>query len=103
MLIDTQLEKAKELAETIRRKVEKHVFLIKDVPYPVTISIGVSNFPSYIIDAEVLKGKKLNEVAMHDVRRMLTAADKALYLSKEQGRNRVTISDPIPLPENTSK
>ncbi len=95
LLIDTSLDKAKELAEMIRRKVEKYEFIINDKLYPVTISIGISNFNSYLIDSKLLKKKSLADVAMHDLRRMLTAADKALYKSKEQGRNRVTVSDPL--------
>ena len=63
--------------------------------HPVTISVGVGNFPSYVIPSEALKEKKLSEITMHDVRRMLSSADKALYVSKENGRNRVTVSDSL--------
>ena len=46
----------------------------------VTISVGVANFPEDGVSAE----------------EMLEAADKALYLSKKNGRNRVTMHERAP-------
>jgi diguanylate cyclase (GGDEF)-like protein len=51
---------------------------------PVTISIGIAGYPEHASTAEEL----------------LRLADKSLYQSKAQGRNRVTIAqtEPVPLP-----
>ncbi|WP_367613474.1 GGDEF domain-containing protein [Vibrio sp. RE86] len=65
------LEDATELAETICRKVEAHIWVHGD---PLTTSIGVAS----------LRDERSNE--------MLTRADEALYLAKRNGRNRVSVS-----------
>jgi diguanylate cyclase (GGDEF)-like protein/PAS domain S-box-containing protein len=62
-------------AEDIRRKCEKLVMLHDGERVQVTTSFGVASFPVH--------GLKPDEV--------IVKADKALYLSKNNGRNRVTI------------
>ncbi|MBU1863327.1 MAG: diguanylate cyclase [Candidatus Omnitrophica bacterium] len=101
LLIDTDLDKTKQLAETIRRRIEECDFVINNKRHPVTISVGISHFSSYSIETAIMKTKTISAVTMHDVRRMLSAADKALYASKEGGRNRSTTSDPL-TPETPS-
>ncbi|MFD1031958.1 sensor domain-containing diguanylate cyclase [Metaplanococcus flavidus] len=65
------LERAEDLAEHIRERVELH-----DWPYqPITVSIGV---------AQGLKGHSISEMLQH--------ADAALYESKNAGRNKVTVA-----------
>ncbi len=91
LLIDTELTKAQDMAENIREKVESEEFILGEGRHPVTISIGVSNFPSYVIDPDRLKEKSLSDVVKHDLRRLLAETDKALYQSKENGRNRVSV------------
>ncbi|WP_231566477.1 GGDEF domain-containing protein [Vibrio caribbeanicus] len=63
---------AAELAERIRHKVESHIWIHGD---PLTTSIGVAS----------LGDERVNE--------MLTRADEALYVAKQQGRNRVEVSE----------
>ena len=63
---------AAELAERIRHKVESHIWIHGD---PLTTSIGVAS----------LGDERVNE--------MLTRADEALYVAKQQGRNRVELSE----------
>lgn len=71
VLRSVDLANAEGLAEHIRERVELH-----DWPYqPITVSIGVA----------VLKaGNSLSELLQH--------ADAALYNSKNEGRNRVTVA-----------
>ncbi|MBM3266495.1 MAG: sensor domain-containing diguanylate cyclase [Candidatus Sericytochromatia bacterium] len=76
ILPETDIDEAMRVAERIRRAVESHA-----VPGPdgqllaVTISIGVAVFPHHAGDPELL----------------VAAADAALYDSKHNGRNRVTL------------
>ena len=63
---------AMEVAEKLRRMVESYRF--PGVPVKVTISAGVAEFPAH--------GRTRDE--------LVAAADAALYVSKEAGRNRVS-------------
>jgi len=70
------LEEAAKKAETIRGKVQLHVFNYEGKRIPVTTSLGVSELRS----------------DMETATDLIKSADKALYESKEGGRNRVTVS-----------
>jgi diguanylate cyclase (GGDEF)-like protein len=59
------------VAEKLRRQIETHPF--PGVPRPVTISCGVADYPTH--------GSTRDEV--------VAAADSALYLAKQAGRNQV--------------
>lgn len=65
---------AMKTAERIRSQVEKTTFTFENHELPVTASFGVSGFPGQACTLDAL----------------LSAADAALYVSKENGRNRVT-------------
>ncbi len=67
-------ENAAVFAEKLRRLVEQ--FQFPGVPRPVTISIGVSEFPG--------AGKSRDG--------LVRAADSALYQAKQQGRNKVVVA-----------
>ncbi len=69
----TPMRTAMEVAERIRTTVEGHVFRFENKIIPVTISIGVST-----------KNSTDTWETIYD------RADKALYLSKQSGRNKVT-------------
>jgi diguanylate cyclase (GGDEF)-like protein len=58
-------------AERIRQAIEGYKFYIKDELVPITISLGISGYPE---DA-------------HTKLELIDRADKALYFSKEKGRN----------------
>lgn len=66
---------AARVGERIRARIAEAPLQIDDQTVPVSVSIGVASYP--------LHGDKLDLIARN--------ADKALYLSKTQGRNRVTV------------
>jgi len=65
-------ESARQAGERLRQHIADHPF---EPVGTITVSLGVAHFPSFHIDAE----------------QALRLADKALYLAKEQGRNRVVV------------
>ncbi len=76
MMPMTSIEDAAQIAETIRGKVHAHAFMYEGQRIPVTTSLGVSELrPEFDLPADLIK-----------------SADKALYESKQGGRNRVTIA-----------
>ncbi len=74
-------------AERIRKAIEDHKFFIGEKEVPIRISIGVSGWPE---DAT----EKLD---------LIDKADKALYTSKERGRNIVSMYHKIDQYEKNSK
>jgi len=78
LLISGDLNAGREAGSRLRRIIEEHPFS-NSVTEPLrnTISIGVANYP--------LHGKTGDEI--------IGAADQALYLAKEQGRNRVVCAE----------
>ncbi|MGE0174267.1 MAG: diguanylate cyclase [Oligoflexales bacterium] len=75
LLPNTNAKVAYELAERIRKTVEKHAFAFDNVKIKQTLSLGVS---------------QLNK-DMTAPKEFLDDADKKLYKSKQTGRNKVTI------------
>jgi diguanylate cyclase (GGDEF)-like protein len=80
VLPDTSLKEAFNVAERIRLSVKGMRFAGSLSNEFVTASLGIALFPSPCFD---------------DIDGLLRAADEALYKAKEQGRNRVVISDPV--------
>lgn len=77
ILPNSTLKKAQEIAERIRKAVELHPFKLTNGRIIfVTISVGVSHFPSISTNENEL----------------VELADEALYLSKDSGRNKVSIA-----------
>lgn len=76
VLPETDIEGATILAERVRRVIENMEFLVKGTKIKTTVSLGVT---SYKPGARIVE--KANLVAV---------ADKALYISKQSGRNKVT-------------
>ncbi len=70
----TDENRAMELAEIIRKRIENHVFYIEGKEARITISIGISNLP---LHKEVIK----------DYEDLIKYADEALYICKDKGRN----------------
>ncbi len=78
LLADTELEAAGIVAELIRDVVREKPVNAGDRPVTISISVGVATFPS----PSVKSGEEL-----------FNEADKALYLAKERGRDRVVMAD----------
>jgi diguanylate cyclase (GGDEF)-like protein len=76
ILSDTEKEKAKDIAENIRQKMEEKIFYLRRKKTKVALSIGVATFTD---DADNLDD-------------LIRKADKALYKAKEKGRNQVCLS-----------
>ena len=77
IMLDTPKEITAERAEIVRVAIEKHEFLHKGKTLAsVTASLGVAAYPEDGDNATTL----------------LKAADTALYLAKESGRNKVVVS-----------
>jgi diguanylate cyclase (GGDEF)-like protein/PAS domain S-box-containing protein len=71
-------EMAYHRADQIRESFDNFTAIFKKAKLRITASLGVAVFPLHGTSADIL----------------LRAADKALYVSKANGRNRVTIFDP---------
>jgi len=77
LLPETSKQQAQDTGERIRKAVENTSFDMHGTAVRMTVSIGVSSYPE---DAK-------------SVDDLLTNADKALYTSKKEGRNRVSVTD----------
>jgi len=75
MLPDCPRTKALELAEQLRKRIEKETILLRREETHITVSIGVATFPK---DAQTKE-------------ELIQNADQALYKAKGGGRNRVCI------------
>ena len=65
------------VAERIRKTVEQYAFTGEQQSLHVTVSLGVSQFVAH---------------RMHSPSQLIAEADRALYQSKEMGRNRTTMA-----------
>lgn len=79
ILTETPLEKAIIPLERLRKAIENYPFNYDSNDIRVTVSIGVEALHNEITSAENLLGN----------------ADRALYIAKEQGRNRVITSSDL--------
>jgi diguanylate cyclase (GGDEF)-like protein len=80
VLPDAALEHAARRAEQLRLAVKQMRVAHHELSLgPITVSIGVSAFPEHGADAQTL----------------LRAADAALYVSKRQGKDRVTVATQV--------
>lgn len=76
LLLNTNSADAAKVAENIRASLEAHRFVYEGTRIPVTSSFGVAELTASIETSQTL----------------IKVADKALYQSKENGRNQVTVS-----------
>ncbi len=75
ILSETDKDAASFAAERIRKAIEERRIKVYDEELKITVSIGVSNYPS---DAK-------------DMKTLIDKADSALYLAKQAGRNKVCL------------
>jgi diguanylate cyclase (GGDEF)-like protein len=80
MLYNTQKEEALSIAERIRSNIESTDFFFQGQHMKVTISAGVSLF-------------SVEDNPVNSAKTLVNQADKALYISKKNGRNQVTFAD----------
>jgi diguanylate cyclase (GGDEF)-like protein len=69
------VEGGRPVAERIRESVERHISAI-DPALRITVSIGIASCPKIATNS----------------RDLISAADKALYHAKNEGKNRVVVS-----------
>lgn len=79
ILPETDLETAANVAERMRAAVDAQLFEFNGgVPLRITVSIGVASFPEHADNVQAL----------------VAAADAAMYIAKQSGRNRVIRYEP---------
>ena len=81
-LADIGKDEAEELAEIIRRKIERYNFVIRD-PDGQILAGGIK------IKVSIGVAELLEDCPVPDVDHLVDAADKALYQAKSSGRNQV--------------
>jgi diguanylate cyclase (GGDEF)-like protein len=74
LLVGVDAEIAQRFAERLRATVESHAFGCAGQTVPVTVTVGLSRLDS-----------------LEELPKMIDRADKALYLGKQSGRNRVVL------------
>lgn len=76
VLTNSNTQQASDVAERIRKKIEGHKFEYEGNTIPVTVSLGVASIKKdFHLGSDIYK-----------------EADKALYESKRNGKNRVTVA-----------
>lgn len=73
LLNDTTLEASKGIAENIRMNIERSPIQYDEILLPMTVSIGISSYSE-----------------VKDLKELVYKADQRLYLSKREGRNKIT-------------
>lgn len=80
VLLDTEVKGAKKLAERIRKRISQTKIQYPEGSLSVTMSLGISTYPENAKQGQLL----------------VDLADKALYYSKENGRNSSTHVNDLP-------
>jgi len=83
-LADIEKGDAEELAEIIRRKIERYNFVIRD-PDGQILASGIK------IKVSIGVAELLEDCPVPDVDHLVDVSDKALYLAKSSGRNQVRV------------
>ncbi|MBI4405656.1 MAG: diguanylate cyclase [Deltaproteobacteria bacterium] len=76
LLHDTTTAGAKEIAERIRKNIERRLFVVKNQRLRATVSIGIATYPEHASERETL----------------LRLADDAMYSAKRTTRNAVHLA-----------
>lgn len=80
ILPGTNLKEGLIVSSRIKDRVEKNIFYKDVAPLHLTVSIGVANYPSRSIQTPA---------------QLFDQADQALYIAKNNGRNRIMILKPL--------
>lgn len=84
LLPNTDHQRALEVAERIRTRIQKHRYKYEEHSLQVTVSIGIADFQKFVDE-----NKTLAEIGQA----LVAAADSALYKAKQSGRNCVAINN----------
>lgn len=76
LLLNTSVEQAQQIMDRFRQEISEHTFLFNGIKMKITISIGIC----------------VNGEQISDIDRLYSAADKALYHAKRNGRNKVELA-----------
>jgi diguanylate cyclase (GGDEF)-like protein len=87
LLPETDVESARWVAERIRKRISETLCELDDQAITVTASFGVAGM--------------IPEPGL-DPMKLISVCDEALYTSKQQGRNRVTLAGKPQAPSNVS-
>jgi len=85
VLQETDLQGAQEIAERIRKNIERRVYVVGGQRLQTTVSVGVATYPLHAVDRDTL----------------LKLADEAMYSAKRQSRNAVHLA--VDLPEKSKR
>ena len=77
LLPDTDSDEAMDIAERIRQNLSEHKFTSDEKTIPVTVSAGVVSWKVERVEA--------------DINTLISQADQAMYYSKSNGRNQVSV------------
>ena len=83
LLPETPVAKAATIAEKLRRRIEETTVQTEKYPIMITVSFGVSDYLG-----------KTNSKPHERVLEFIDNADRAMYASKNAGRNKVTVYEP---------
>ncbi|MBX3639322.1 MAG: sensor domain-containing diguanylate cyclase [Nitrosomonas sp.] len=83
LLPNTNHRQALDIAERIRKCIQKHRCQYEEHSLQVTVSIGIADFQKFADE-----NKTLHEIGQA----LVAAADSALYKAKQAGRNRIAIN-----------
>ena len=75
LLKSDHIDLARDICERVRLQVKKYPLQLDGQPIPVTLSIGLASLQQHL-----------------DIQHAIVAADQALYQSKQQGRDRLTLA-----------
>jgi len=91
ILPDTGIQVAHEVAERIRKEVEKQKLIIDDHTLDITVSIGLASLSQIKHQADTNAKGAPHTKTDHLDQLLLRKADEALYQAKQTGRNQVVI------------